>query len=80
MLYLLFLFGLWRQCVTLCADQPTIFFDTQEVSKPGSSHPLNEVSKLLTSASFFFKAIAVFPLRHALNHACMQLTSVPPLP
>lgn len=24
-------------------NHPTIFFDTQEVSKPGSSHPLNEV-------------------------------------
>lgn len=25
------------------SDYPTIFFDTQEVSKPDSSHPLNEV-------------------------------------
>ena len=25
-------------------DQPTVFFDTQQVSKPDSDHPLNAVS------------------------------------
>ena len=38
------------------SDQATIFFDTQEVSKPGSSHPLNEV--YLTEIVYLKKLLA----------------------